>query len=224
MDQCCKMIFAVGIIILCFMLWSDYSHAQYLPHRQTGLSGSACMRSVATGLKNVEKIATSAKRSMYAGLGRAVQKDDSVMSPPASVQYHMGTDEAWLNTNTPDAPAGTQHGEMLDKAFVWDVPCDSGEEVQSKFDQVKVDKDQVKSKASIRPFGLDTSSENPTYFRKTGMKSFMHQLHVRGGCTGDGPKDGYFNPEACPGFNQSEAHWQAAAAALKPQQATAPTA
>lgn len=208
MDQCCKMIFAVGIIVLCFLLWSDYKQSQYLPYRSSGVTGSACMKSVASGL-------TSAKRSMYSGFGRAVQKDDSVLSPPASVQSHMGTDETWLNTNTAEASAGTQDGETLKRAFVWDVPCAADDDVMSKFDQVKVDKDQVKLKASIRPFGLDTSSENPTYFRKTGMKSFMHQLHIKGGCNGNKLKEDFFRPEACPGFNQSEAHWQAAAMASK---------
>ena len=211
-NRCCQFIFAVGVIILLLMLWNDYNQTYYTRMGTSNLSGSACLKSGLVSTKNAAaNLYTSAKQTMYSGFGRSAQKDDSVMSPPASVERHMGTDEMWLNTKAPEAPAGTQNDAVLDTAFVWGVPCDTEGEVESKFDQVKINKSQVKMKASIRPFGLDTASESPTHFRKTGMTSPMHQLHIRGGCKDEKLKEGYFHQEV-PAFNVSEAHWQAKAA------------
>ena len=195
MDQCCKIVFAIGVIILVYLLWNDFLQHKSSTHRHT--NNTCGMRS------NIDTTA-SAKRS-YAN-GRSTQRDDAAHSPPPSAIDYIALNERWPYSDTKE-PMGTQNSQILNHSFSWEVPCNGDTDVKTKFDQVAIDKNKVKANASIRAVGPNTATENPKYTRATGMVNPVHELYRRTTCKPT--TKAVYNPNQVPLFNESEAHHQA---------------
>ena len=196
MDQCCKIVFAIGVIILVYLLWNDFLQHNLSTQRHT--TNTCGMRS------NIDDKTASAKRS-YAN-GRSTQKDDAAHSPPPSATDYIALNENWPYSDTKE-PVGTQNSQILNTAFSWDVPCNGDTDVQNKFDQVAIDKNKVKANASIRAVGPNTATENPKYTRATGMINPVHEIYRRTTCKPS--TTAVYNTNQVPLFNESEAHHQA---------------
>ena len=83
--------------------------------------------------------------------------------------------------------------------------------MHDKFNQVAIDKDQVKRSAPIRPIMPNTATEQPKHTRNVGMVNPVLELHRRG-CGKEKPP--VFD-QGVPSFNQSEAHYQASISVAK---------
>lgn len=206
MDTCCKVAFGIGLVVLVLIILNDFIRSKATVSN-TNTGSSSCFR---TNIKNVtDQFVTSAKKAF--SNGRSEQRDDSVRSPPPSVQDYLARDELWPYSDVPET-RGSQNTDLLNKSFKWDVPNGADNEVHEKFDQVAIDKEQVKRKASIRPVGPHTATEHPKHTRNTGMVNPVLELHRRG-CGKEKPP--VFNQQQVPSFNQSEAHYQASISVSK---------
>lgn len=200
MDSCCKVAFAIGMVVLVLMILSDLIHTT--PARPASDTGaSSCFRSNIQNVK--DQVVTSAKRAF--ANGRAQQRDAAAQSPPPSVAEYLANDEIWPYSDAPEVK-GSQNSTLLNKSFNWDVPTGANSEVHDKFDQVAIDKNRVKLTAGIRPIGPDTGTEQTKHTRNTGMVNPVLELHRRG-CGKEKPP--VFDQQRVPSFNQSEAHYQA---------------
>lgn len=207
MDSCCKVAFAIGMVVLVLMILSDLIHATPSSRPAADTSASSCFRSNIQNVK--DQVVTSAKRAF--ANGRAQQRDGAVQSPPPSVQEYLANDEVWPYSDAPE-PKGSQNSALLNKSFNWAIPNGADSEVHNKFDQVAIDKDRVKRNASIRPIMPNTATEQTKHTRNTGMVNPVLELHRRGGCGEEKPP--VFD-QGVPSFNQSEAHYQASRSVAK---------
>jgi hypothetical protein len=197
-DHTCKIVFAVGMAILVFMVLHDYVRSHQAARDKTG--GAVC------SLKNkIQRPAAgdsvSAKRGNYAHAR-------SQQAPTKVASQHMQVHEAW-----PYQPAPER--EHVDKEtnfahlYVWDpVSCEGKQDVEQRFEQAALDKEKVKKNANIRSRNLETRSDTINHSRSLGMENPVHKLYrARGAAEEDAGRTPSSSEQIV--FNQSEAHFAA---------------
>lgn len=182
MDRLCTIIVVVGAIVLLVM---GYNEMTRLSMTRTG-GGTCGMRST------TKNEARSAKR---------VSVNANKKPKELAEDFHGVADEWQNDTPTPTHKEFEQDDHALRQHFSWD-PDD--EEVNKKFDSLKIDPHKVKHSANTRAINQSMDAEEPLGSRRTGMVNPMLQMY-HGKCGGKKDEDIQLS-KSCTWFGGTDAY------------------
>lgn len=185
MDRLCTTVVVVGAIVLIVMGYNEMTRLNV----SRGASGTCGMRST---LKKDE--ARSAKQTSVNANRKPKDRSED---------FHAIADEWQNDVVTPTHKEHDQDESALRQDFSWE----NDDEVNKKFDALKVDPQKVKHSANTRAINQNMDAEEPLGSRRTGMVNPMLQMY-HGKCGGKSDDDITFS-KSCTWFGGTDAYYKA---------------